>query len=309
VRRRWSVDDIPTLSGRRALVTGATSGIGEHTALELARKGAEVVLAGRSEEKLSAAVCDVRRILPNASLVPLLVDLADLSSVRRAAARAAALGPLDLLVNNAGVMATPPRRTADGFELQMGTNHFGHFALTGLMWPQLVASPQGRVVTVSSQLHRMARTVPLGDPRQEPAHYRKWVAYAQSKLANLLFALELERRARAAGTVVRSMTAHPGYASTSLISTGLKMGGHKPDGAILLGATRLLAQSAALGAQPTLMAATLPSLPGGSYVGPRGPGEWRGRPTLVSPSRVARDEHLARLWWEVSAQATSVTFP
>ncbi|MGH3372614.1 MAG: oxidoreductase [Nocardioidaceae bacterium] len=305
---QWTLADIPDLSGRRALVTGVTSGIGEHTVLELARGGAEVVMAARSEAKLEGAVADIRRVLPNASLVPLVVDLADLTSVRRAAAEAARLGPLDLLVNNAGVMATPYRRTVDGFELQLGTNHFGHFALTGLLFPQLVAAGAARVVTVSSQAHRMARTVPLGDPRQPAGHYRKWVAYAQSKLANLLFAFELDRRARAAGHAVTSMGAHPGYAATNLVHHGLGMDGRRAEGAIVVAATRLLAQSPDMGAQPSLMAATLPGLPGGSYVGPRSPGEWRGRPTVVTPSRAARDETLARELWQVSEQATGVRF-
>ena len=209
---QWTLADIPDLTGRRALVTGVTGGLGEHTVLELARKGASVVMTARSQTKLQRAVDDVRRVLPQAELVPLVLDLADLSSVRRAVDEVRPLGALDLLVNNAGVMATPHRRTADGFELQLGTNHLGHFALTGLLWPQLVAAGSARVVTVSSQMHRLARTVPLGDPRQDTGRYRKWQAYAESKLANLLFAFELERRATAAGVAVHSMAAHPGYA-------------------------------------------------------------------------------------------------
>jgi len=305
---QWSPADIPDLTGRRALVTGVTSGLGEHTVLELARTGATVVMAARSATKLQGAVEDVRRVLPEAELVPLVMDLADLSSVRRAAEDAGRLGPLDILVNNAGVMATPYRRTADGFELQLGTNHLGHFALTGLLFPQLAAAGEARVVTVSSQVHRIARTVPLDDPRRDTGHYRRWIAYAQSKLANLLFAFELERRARAAGTAVRSMAAHPGYAATNLFD-GINSEGTRPDGAIVVGATRLLAQSPAVGAQPSLMAATLPGLPGGSYVGPRGFGEMRGGPTLVTPSRRARDEELARRLWEISEQATGVHCP
>jgi NAD(P)-dependent dehydrogenase (short-subunit alcohol dehydrogenase family) len=308
-RPPWGLDDIPDLSGRRALVTGVTSGLGEHTVLELARRGASVVMAARSETKLRASIDGVRKVLPAADLVPVTLDLADLSSVRRAVKEAADLGPLDLLVNNAGVMAAPYRRTADGFELQMGTNHLGHFALTGLLWPSLVAADAGRVVTVSSQMHRLARGIPLGDPTAEPGHYRKWEAYAQSKLANLLFAFELERRARAAGTAVTSMAAHPGYAATNLVHAGLDMAGKRPDHTILQAATRVLAQSSAMGAQPTLMAATLPGLAGGSYTGPRGVGEWRGRPTVVGTSRVARDLALAEGLWEWSETATGVQFP
>ena len=305
---QWTLDEIPDLTGKRALVTGVTSGLGEHTVLELARKGCEVVMAARNASKLDAAMTDVRRVLPTASLVPLVVDLADLGAVRRAAADIAATGSLDILVNNAGVMATPQLRTVDGFELQFGTNHLGHFALTGLLFPQLAAAEAGRVVTVSSLMHRFARTVPLDDPRADNTRYLKWSAYAQSKLANLLFAFELDRRSRAAGFHVTSMAAHPGYASTNLVNAGLGMNGG-PDGAIAAGVTRLVGQSAAMGAQPTLMAATLPGLAGGSYTGPRAPGELRGRPTVVTPSRTARDELLARRLWEFSEKATGVRFP
>jgi NAD(P)-dependent dehydrogenase (short-subunit alcohol dehydrogenase family) len=305
---QWTLDDIPDLAGRTALVTGVTSGLGEHTVLELARKGARVVLAARSDAKLRASVDDVKRALPRAELVPLIVDLADLSSIRRAADEARQLGPLDILVNNAGVMATPHRRTADGFELQFGTNHLGHFALTGLLFPQLAAAEAARVVTVASQAHRLARTVPLGDPRHDVGRYQKWAAYAQSKLANLLFAFELDRRARAAGTSVSSMAAHPGYAATNLFH-GMNLDRTRTVGAIVVGATRLLGQPSELGAQPTLMAATMPGLPGGSYTGPRGFAEMRGRPTLVTASRTARDADLAAKLWAVSEEATRISFP
>jgi len=306
---QWTLAEMPDLSGKRALVTGVTSGIGEHTALELARKGAEVVMAARSESKLRRAVDDIRRVLPTARLEPLLLDLADLGSVRRAADEAVALGELDLLVNNAGVMATPERRTVDGFELQLGTNHLGHFALTGLLWPALTKAPSARVVTVSSLAHRLVRRVPLDDPRTTTGHYRKWTAYGYSKLANLLFAFELDRRARAAGVAVTSMAAHPGYAATNLVHAGMNMDGTRADGAIGVGATRLLGQPADLGAQPSLMAATMSGLAGGSYTGPRGFGELRGLPTVVGASRAARDGELARGLWEVSERATGVTFP
>jgi NAD(P)-dependent dehydrogenase (short-subunit alcohol dehydrogenase family) len=304
----WTLNEIPDLTGKQALVTGVTSGLGEITVLELARKGARVVMAARSATKLRATIDDIHRALPSADLVPLLVDLADLSSVRRAAEEAAELGPIDILINNAGVMATPFRRTVDGFELQFGTNHLGHFALTGLLFPLLAKAEAARVVTVASQAHRIARTVPLEDPRNDKRHYRKWGSYAESKLANLLFAFELDRRARVAGTNVSSMAAHPGYAATALFS-GLNLDGTKPDGAIVVGASRLLGQPSEMGAQPSLMAATMPGLPGGSYVGPDGFAEMRGRPTLVKASRTARDEGLARSLWQVSEEATHVSFP
>jgi NAD(P)-dependent dehydrogenase (short-subunit alcohol dehydrogenase family) len=305
---RWTPADIPDLSGKRALVTGVTSGLGEETVVALARSGASVVMAARSESKLRGTVDDVRRRHPRADVVPLVVDLADLSSVRRAAEEARRLGPLDILVNNAGVMATPHRRTADGFELQFGTNHLGHFALTGLLWPQLAAAGSARVVTVASQAHRLARTVPLEDPRRDTGRYQRWTAYAQSKLANLLFAFQLDRRARRAGTTVASMAAHPGYAATRLFH-GMNLDGTRADGAIVVGVTRLLAQSPEMGAQPTLMAATAPDLLGGSYCGPRGFAEMRGRPTVVTASPTACDEELARMLWAVSEQATGVAFP
>jgi NAD(P)-dependent dehydrogenase (short-subunit alcohol dehydrogenase family) len=305
----WSLAEMPDLTGRRALVTGVTGGIGEHTALELARSGAEVILAGRSEEKLAAVVDDIGRILPNVVLRPVVMDLADLASVRRAAAEASSYGPLDILVNNAGVMATPARRTADGFDLQMGTNHFGHFALTGLLLPQLVASGSARVVTLASQMHRAARSVPVTDPRVDHGGYHKWRSYAQSKLANLLFMFELDRRARAAELPITSVGAHPGYAATNLMSTGLGMHGRTAEGSIIQAATRLLAQPAEMGALPSLMAATMPGLPGGAYLGPSGPGEMRGAPTIVRTSRQALDPELAAALWRVSEEATGVTYP
>jgi NAD(P)-dependent dehydrogenase (short-subunit alcohol dehydrogenase family) len=240
--------------------------------------------------------------------VPLICDLADLSSVRRAAAEAAEYGPLDILVNNAGVMATPNRRTVDGFDLQLATNHLGHFALTGLLLPQLVASNGARVVTLASLAHHWVRSVPLTDPREPTGRYSKWIAYARSKLANLLFAFELDRRARQAGLPVTSVAAHPGYAATDLTRGGLRIGGRTPVGTMLDAATRLLGQTSAQGAMPSLMAATMPGLPGGAYVGPGGPGEVRGPPMIVGTTSSARDEQMAAQLWDVSEHATGVSF-
>ena len=307
--RVWTLDDIPDLGGRRALVTGATGGIGERIALELVRKGAQVVMAARDGRKLDAAVGRLRRALPLARVTPVVLELADLGAVRRTAKEVATSGQLDILVNNAGVMATPQRRTVDGFELQFGTNHLGHFALTGLLFAQLAAAERARVVTVASQAHRYTRAVPLTDPRVPARRYRKWTAYAQSKLANLLFAFELERRCRAAGTSVISVAAHPGFTVTNLQRAGRSMDGRSRDGAILVGATRLVGQSAEMGAQPILMAATFPDLPGGSYCGPRGLGEVRGLPTVVKAAPVAYDETLASALWELSESATGVRYP
>lgn len=304
----WTVEAIPDLTGKRILVTGVTAGLGEHTVLELAGRGAEVVMAARTESKLSEAVDAVRRALPSAAVVPLVLDLADLASVRRAAQEAASYGPIDILVNNAGVMATPNRRTVDGFELQFATNHLGPFALTGLLFAQLAASGDARVVTVSSNAHRIVRSVPLTDPRDAGRRYQKWVAYGESKLANLLFTFELDRRARAAGLSVTAMAAHPGYASTNLINGGLQLGGRTAVGTMVEGATRLLGQSSAAGAQPSLMAATMPGLPGATYVGPSGPGEMRGAPAIVTPAKPAFDEQMAARLWEVSELATGVSY-
>jgi NAD(P)-dependent dehydrogenase (short-subunit alcohol dehydrogenase family) len=305
----WSLADIPPLHGRRALVTGVTSGLGEHVAVELARAGAHVVLAGRNPDKLEATRADVAQQVPAAVLHPVQLDLADLSSVRRAAQEAGALGPLSILVNNAGVMGTPHERTVDGFELQMGTNHLGHFALTGLLMPQLLASGEGRVVSVSSVMARTVRRVPTGELRREPRRYRKWTAYSGTKLANLLLTVELDRRARNRHLALTSVAAHPGYAATNLVDSGVNRGGLRPDGAILVAATQLLGQSAEAGAWPLLMAATAPGLRGGTYVGPSGPFELQGPPRIVSMPRAAQDEELAARLWEASEQATGVTFP
>ncbi|MGN6253264.1 MAG: oxidoreductase [Marmoricola sp.] len=304
----WSTTDITDLTGRRALVTGVTSGLGESVARELARAGASVVLAARSADKLAATEADLRRAVPGATLERMHVDLADLSSVRRAAESFE--GPLDLLVNNAGVMATPHHRTVDGFELQLATNHLGPFALTGLLLPHLLASGGGRVVNTSSLAHRLTPTAPLGDPRRPDRPYLRWIAYSQSKLADLLFTFELDRRLRDRDLPVVALAAHPGYAATGLIRTGLTTGrsGPAPVTTILEGATRLLGQPAAMGAWPTLMAATA-DLPGSTYVGPGGPGELRGTPRIVSARRLAHDRTAQRRLWEISEEATGVRYP
>ena len=304
----WSPADVGDLTGRRALVTGVTSGLGEATVLALVERGAEVVMAARNEAKLAETIADVRRRVPTAAVHPLHVDLADLSAVRRAAEAARAFGPLHLLVNNAGVMATPHLRTADGFELQMGTNHFGHFALTGLLLPQLLESGDARVVTIASQAHRMARRAPLDDPRLQPVRYQRWQAYAMSKLANLLFTFELERRARKEGLPLKALAAHPGYASTALMGAGRLDAPTAMRTRILSAAFAVAGQSAEMGALPTLMAATA-DLPGGTYVGPEGFAEMHGPPHVVTPRKLARDPQAARRLWEISEQATGVRYP
>ena len=301
---RWTPGLIPDLTGRRALVTGVTSGLGEVVVATLARRGAEVVMAARNVQKLTAAVEDLHRAVPAATVMPLRLDLADQSCVRRAAQEAAAYGPLHLLVNNAGVMAPPYQRTVDGFELQMATNHLGHFALTGLLLPQLVASGDARVVSVSSEGHRMARSAPLGDPRRQQGAYRRWPVYGQTKLANLLFVLELDRRAREAGLPLKALAAHPGLSATGLMRSG--RGGRR--GRILDAAFMAAGQPPEMGALPILMAATA-DLPGTTYVGPGGPGGARGMPKVVGTSRLARDNEAARRLWDVSQAATGVAYP
>ena len=305
----WTLATMPDQSGKRALVTGVTSGLGRHTALELARRGAEVLLAARDEARLGQEVERFGRLVPEATVRPLLLDLADLASVRRAAAEASSYGPLHVLVNNAGVMAAPRRTTRDGFELHFGTNHLGHFALTGLLLPQLASSGGARVVTVASQAHRGARSIPLHDPTMLSGRYQRWIAYARSKLANLLFAFELQRRCSDAGVPLTSVAAHPGFAATNLMTAGLSMDRQGLDRRIVDAATALFAQPAESGAFPLLMAATAPGLRGGEYVGPGGPFGMRGLPRLVRASPTAYDATLAAELWKLSEETTGICFP
>jgi NAD(P)-dependent dehydrogenase (short-subunit alcohol dehydrogenase family) len=289
---KWTASDLPDLSGRTAVVTGASSGLGTVTARELARAGARVVLAVRDTDKgerVAATITgdrEVRRL-----------DLADLASV--GAFAEGWTGDLDLLINNAGIMAVPQGKTVDGFESQFGTNHLGHFALTNLLLPHVT----GRVVTVSSGAHRTGR-IRLDDLNWERGDYSRWPAYGQSKLANLLFTLELQRRLDAAGSAVRAVAAHPGYASTDLQShTGSRLN-H-----VVMGiGNRLLAQSDAMGALPTLYAATQ-DVPGGAFVGPDGLAEQRGHPKLVGRAKAAQDAETARGLWERSEELTDARWP
>ena len=300
---KWTAERIPDQHGRTALVTGANSGLGLVTARELARKGATVVLACRNLEKGEGARIQCESQVPDAQLELEELDLASLASVREFAERFRAEHEgLDLLINNAGVMAPPRRSTADGFELQFGTNHLGHFALTGLLIGEMEGREDARVVTLSSGAHRMGRIAfdNLGGDR----HYFRWRAYGQSKLANLMFALELDRRLRAAGSSIKSLAAHPGYAATNLQFAGPP----GPDAAFMRLTNRLLAQSEEMGALPTLYAATEPGLEGGTFSGPDGFLEQRGHPKRVAPSGAARDEQVARRLWEVSEEMTGVRF-
>ncbi|GAA1477059.1 SDR family NAD(P)-dependent oxidoreductase [Nocardioides aestuarii] len=306
----WDLHDLPDQTGRRTLVTGCTvGGLGFHVALELARRGGSVVLSGRTSSRLDEAVTAIEREVPGADTATLVVDLADLTSVRGAATEAAAYGPIHCLVNNAGVMATPPRRTVDGFDLQLATNHLGPFLLTGLLLPQLVESGDGRVMAVSSLMHRVANAAPVDDPRAPATrHYQRWQTYARTKLANLLFTFELDRRLRHADLPVVATAAHPGYAGTHLVVNGQTGGLGGPVASIVHGANRAVSQSAADGALPLLMAATA-DIPGSTYCGPGGFRELRGLPRLVGCSRRARDEHLQARLWEVSEQAVGLAWP
>ena len=293
--------DLPDQHGRTAVVTGANSGIGLEAARGLARAGARVIMACRDTVKGDAAAETIRVSIPGAELEVAQLDLASLDSVRAFAGRYPH-DHLDLLINNAGVMAPPRRETADGFELQMGTNHLGHFALTGLLMERLRATPHARVVTVSSNGHKFGRI--KFDDLQSERSYHRWPAYAQSKLANLLFMFELDRRLRATGADVISVAAHPGYAATNLqfAATPSRI---ERIGSVVL--NRVYAQSAERGAMPTLYAATA-DIPGGSYVGPDGFQEMRGDPTVVKATRTARDPDTARRLWEVSEQLTGVHY-
>jgi NAD(P)-dependent dehydrogenase (short-subunit alcohol dehydrogenase family) len=287
----WSVADIPDQTGRTIVVTGANSGLGEATATELAKHGARVILACRNSSKGAAAAAKMIGDVTVRSL-----DLADLASVR---AFADSTGNIDVLVNNAGVMAIPKKRTADGFEMQMGTNFFGHFALTGLLLPKIA----DRVVTLSSFAHRTGK-IDLDDLNWERRRYQRWGAYAQSKLADLMFAYALHRRLAQAGSPVRSIAAHPGYASTELQSHTESL----QDRVMAVG-NRLLAQSAANGAQPTLYASTMPDAESGAYYGPNGIGELRGSPRRVGSSRASMDINVAGRLWERATELTDVAFP
>ncbi|MDQ6810288.1 MAG: oxidoreductase [Actinomycetota bacterium] len=302
---KWTSEQVPDQQGRTAIVTGANSGLGLVTARELARHGARVVLACRNVAKGAEALRSIQAAAPGAQVELAELDLASLASIESFAEGLrsdAAHDGLDLLINNAGVMAPPRRQTEDGFELQLGTNHLGHFALTGRLLGAMKDRPDARVVTLSSDAHKMGRI--NFDDLQSQRRYTRWGAYGQSKLADLLFALELDRRLQAGGWTVKSMAAHPGYAATNLQTAAPPA----LDRVVMTGTNLLLAQSADMGALPVLYAATYPGLQGGSYVGPDGIGEFRGHPHISTPNRAAREEPVAARLWEVSEELTGVHF-
>jgi len=300
---------IPDLTGKTALVTGANSGIGLETARVLAAHGAHVVLGCRSEPRAQAAMAVIRATQPQARLEFLPVDLSDLDSVRAAAAQLAARHErLDILCNNAGVMGhASVQRTRQGFEMQFGTNHLGHFALTGLLLGLLQAAPAARVVAVSSVAHKVARGLNLDDPGYERTRYWHFEAYGRSKLANLLFTLELDRRARAAGLRLVAAAAHPGYSATNITSGTNQNHSAVKDLAVKVG-NALFGLPPARGAMPTLIAATSPDIKGGEFIGISGLFELWGVPGPVAPGRLARDAALAKQLWEKSEQWTGVEY-
>jgi NAD(P)-dependent dehydrogenase (short-subunit alcohol dehydrogenase family) len=308
----WTAADIPDLSGRDAVVTGANSGLGFQIARELALHGARVVLACRDLTKGEDAAQRIRdgdhgsaARGGDAAIEVARLDLADLASVREfAESRNGA--PLDLLVNNAGVMALPRRTTKDGFEMQLGTNHLGHFALTGLLLPALLKRSGARVVTMSSGAHAFGRI--KFDNLQGERHYQRWLAYGQSKLANLLFAFELSRRAALNDRDLTSVAAHPGYAATNLQTQAARMENSRVKAIVANLGNRLFAQSDAQGALPALYAATMPDVTGGEYFGPDGRTGSRGYPTRAQTSKAARDPELAQRLWTVSEELTGVTY-
>jgi NAD(P)-dependent dehydrogenase (short-subunit alcohol dehydrogenase family) len=302
---KWSTADVPDQTGRVAVVTGSNTGIGYRTAAVLAESGARVVLAVRNLEKGNLALARIVAAHPNANVTLQELDLSSLDSVRAAAAALRSAYPrIDLLINNAGVMWTPKQLTADGFEMQFGTNHLGHFALTGLLLDNLLPVRGSRVVTVSSTGHRLRAAIHFDDLQWEH-RYDRVAAYGQSKLANLLFTYELQRRlaAREQPTTA-ALAAHPGGSNTELARNLPTV--FKP-AVVLLGP--LLFQSAAMGALPTLRAATDPDAEGGQYYGPDGLGEQRGHPKLVSSSGQSHDEDLQHRLWKVSEELTGVKYP
>jgi len=303
---RWNTSHIPDQTGRSVVVTGANSGIGYATARELARHGARVLLACRNQARGMAALDRLRSEVPTAEAEFRPLDLADLSSVRDFAAALDDFDGdrLDLLINNAGVMALPYRTTADGFEMQFGTNHLGHFALTGLLLPKLLATPGARVVTVSSMLHVLA-DLDYDDLNSERS-YRRWIAYGRSKSANLLFTHELTRRLAAAGSQVVAAAAHPGYAATNLATAGVRMEGRTSAERMVDLANRALAQSPEGGALGTLCAATAPHMRPDSFLGPRS--GLRGAPLQSYRGPWTRKAANSERLWAASEELTGVHY-
>ena len=297
-KRRWTAEQMENQTGRVAIVTGANTGIGMETARELAKKGATVVIASRNEAKAETAADIIRRDYPASEIVVMILDLADLSSARSfAEAFRSRFDRLDLLINNAGVMMPPESKTADGFELQFGTNHLGHFALTGLLLDMLLATEGARIVNVSSTAHAYG-SMDLDDPNWESRPYKEMASYAQSKLANMLFNLELQRRLEAAGSPVLAVACHPGWTSTDLQRHSGLIGFFNP----------FFGMKPPQGALPTLYAATSDEVVANGYYGPHGWMQMRGYPVAVESTDAAKEAETARRLWEMSEKMTGVQF-
>ena len=307
MNEKWTTENIPDQSGRVAIVTGSNSGIGYEAAKALAGKGATVILAVRNETKGQRALGAIREAFPQAAAEMILLDLADLHSIWEFSDQFhKRYDRLDLLINNAGVMAIPYQETKDGFEMQFGTNHLGHFALTGKLLDMLLNTPGSRVVTVSSGVHQVGKI--HFDDLMGRQHYTKRDAYAQSKLANLLFAYELDRRLKAIDASTISLGVHPGYADTHLQEIGPRMEGSTAGRWLMEIANSLFAQSAAMGALPTLYGATEPGLQGGEYIGPDSWMGMRGYPEVTQSSQGSHDRQTAERLWQVSEQLTGVKY-
>ncbi len=303
----WTHEDIHDLTGQTIVVTGANSGIGFEATLHLAGKGAHVVLASRNEEKATAAIAKIARRFPHAQTSFIRLDLADLSSVQSFAdAFLENHDRLDVLINNAGIMAIPKRKTTDGFEMQLGTNHLGHFALTGLLLPRLLSTENSRIVNVSSMAHR------FGKIRFDDLHgdrtYDPWKAYGQSKLANLLFTYELDHRLRTQHADTIAVACHPGYSATNLQAVGPQMSNSSFMERMSALGNQVVAQSAYMGALPTLYAATADDIAGGDYIGPDGAFEMRGYPKKVKSNARSQSVETGRKLWEVSARLTGIHY-
>jgi NAD(P)-dependent dehydrogenase (short-subunit alcohol dehydrogenase family) len=303
----WTSKDIPDLRAKTIVVTGGNSGIGYEAALQLAGKGADVVLACRDTGKAEEAAAAIRRAHSEAQVESMQLDLASLASVREFAERyMQSRDRLDVLCNNAGVMAIPQRKTAEGFEMQIGTNHLGHFALTGLLLERLLGTAGARIVTVSSTAHRGGR-MDFDDLHRE-RRYQRWLVYGQSKLANLLFAYELQRRLREKNFGMLSVACHPGYAATNLQLAGARMEKSSLKERFWKAVNAAFAQSAEMGALPTLYAATEPGVKSGDYIGPGGFAESRGYPKKVESSARSRDPKAAARLWALSEEMTGVRY-
>ena len=294
---KWTTENIPDQTGKIVIVTGANSGIGYELARALALKGATVLMACRSLDKGEHALAKIQAENPSGEVILKQLDLADLTSVKSFTTTfQVEYHQLDLLINNAGVMAVPYRQTADGFEMHFGTNHLGHFALTGLLIDLLIKTPNSRVITVSSYVHQIGNIT--FDNLNSEKRYQKWLAYGQSKLANVLFAFELQRKSAKNGHHLKSIAVHPGYAATNLQHTS----------SFFSFTNNFMAQSQEMGALPTLFAATSPEIQGGEYIGPDGFMGQRGYPKVTKSSKRSHDEGTARHLWEVSEELTGVRF-